>query len=87
MLRGETEIKIHGQMVPIRARIENLDTLSSHADYQEILDWLKNLKSAPKQVFITHGELDAAESLKSKIEETFGWKVTIPSYLDSVILS
>lgn len=51
-----------------RARIENLDTLSSHADYEEVLHWLKNLKSAPKRVFITHGELDAAESLKSKIE-------------------
>lgn len=87
MLRGEKEIKIHGQMVPIRARIENLDTLSSHADYEEVLHWLKNLKSAPKQVFITHGELDAAESLKSKIEETFGWKVTIPHYLEFVELS
>ena len=51
------------------ARIENLDTLSSHADYEEILHWLKGFKSAPKQVFITHGEPDAAESLKSKIEE------------------
>jgi len=59
-------------MIPIKARIQNFDPLSSHADYEEILHWLKNLKSAPKQVFITHGELDATESLKSKIEETFG---------------
>lgn len=86
MLRGEKEIKIHGHMIPVRARIENLDTLSSHADYEEILEWLKGLKSTPKRVFITHGEVDAAESLKSKIEEAFGWNVTVPHYLESVNL-
>jgi metallo-beta-lactamase family protein len=86
MLREEKEIKIHGHMIPIRARIEKLDTLSSHADYKEILHWLKNLKSAPKQVFITHGELDATESLKSKIEETFGWKVSVFSLVASTTI-
>lgn len=86
MLRGEREVKIHGQMIPIRARIENLDTLSSHADYEEVLNWLKGFKSPPKQVFITHGEPEASESLKSKIEEALGWKVSLPHYLDSVDL-
>ncbi len=87
MLRGEKEIKIHGHMVPVRARIENLETLSSHADYEEILDWLKGFELAPKKVFITHGEPDAAESLKAKIKEALGWNVSIPHYLDAVDLS
>lgn len=87
MLRGEREVKIHGQIIPIRARIENLDTLSSHADYVEILEWLKGFESPPKQVFITHGEPNAAESLKIKIEESLGWKVCVPHYLDSINLS
>jgi metallo-beta-lactamase family protein len=87
MLRGEREVKIHGHMIPIRARIENLDTLSSHADYEEILHWLKGFRSPPKQVFITHGEPEAANSLKSKIEEALGWKVFVPHYLDSIDLS
>ncbi len=86
MLKGEREIKIHGSFIPVRARVENLNTLSSHADYAEILEWLKGFQSPPKQVFITHGEPAAAESLKTKIEEAFGWKVTVPHYLDSVEL-
>lgn len=86
LLRGEKEIKIHGQMVPVRARIESLDELSSHADYVEILAWLKGFKKGPRQVFLTHGEPDAAESLKQKIEQTLGWPVTIPRYLESVEL-
>lgn len=87
MIDGEKQVKIHGAYIPIRARIENLDNLSSHADYEEILEWLKGFTSPPKQVFITHGELDAAESLKQKIEQAFGWKVTVPHYLESFDLS
>lgn len=87
MLRGERDIKIHGHLVPVKARVENLDTLSSHADYNEILNWLKSFESPPKQVFLTHGEPEAAQSLKVKIEETFGWTVSVPKYLDSVELT
>lgn len=86
MLKGEKEIKIQGHMVPVRARIENLDMLSSHADYEEIIQWLKGFTQPPKEVFLIHGEPDAAESLKSKIEAALGWKVTIPHYLESVDL-
>lgn len=87
MLKGEREVKIHGHMVPIRARIENLDPLSSHADYEEILQWLKGFKSPPKQVFLTHGEPEATEALKSKIEAALNWKVSVPHFLDSIELS
>lgn len=87
ILKGEREVKIHGQMIPVRARIENLDVLSSHADYEEILQWLKNFKKAPKKVFLTHGEPEASLSLKRKIEEAFGWNVMIPDYLQTVDLS
>jgi metallo-beta-lactamase family protein len=87
LVEGKKEIKIFGQMIPIRARVENLDVLSSHADYEEVLEWLKSFKKPPKRVFITHGETSAAESLKSKIEEAYGWKVTVPRYLESFELN
>lgn len=80
ILRGEGEVKIHGRMVPIRARVENLDNLSSHADYQETLEWLKNFTQKPREVFLTHGELGSSQSLKAKIENEFSWKVKIPKY-------
>lgn len=86
IVKGEHEVKIHGKMVPIRAKVENIDTLSAHADYQEILLWLENFKHAPKKVFITHGELAAAMSLKEKIEEKFHWSCVIPNYLQTVDL-
>jgi len=61
LLRGELEIKIHGAMIPVRARIKALNSMSAHADYQEMLTWLENFKQAPQKVFITHGDYDATQ--------------------------
>ena len=86
MIRGEKEIKIFGQMIPVRAEIAQVENISAHADYTEILNWLAHLKKAPHKLFITHGGIDAAEALKSQIEQRFHWKCEIPAYLDSEIL-
>jgi metallo-beta-lactamase family protein len=81
LVDGESEIKIFGGMVPVRAQIERLENLSAHADYREILRWLGGFKRAPEKVFLVHGEPEASESLRSKIMEKFGWTVEIPDYL------
>ncbi len=80
LTRGEKEIKIHGQRWPVHAEIVNLHNMSSHADYSEILVWLENFQSRPRKVFITHGEIKAAQAMKEKIEKKFGWEVIIPAY-------
>ncbi len=86
ILKGETEVKMLGEMVPIRAQVASMTNLSAHADSQEILKWLENFNYPPKQVFITHGEQNAAKSLKEKIEQKFGWSCIIPDYLYKEIL-
>lgn len=86
MLRGENEIKMFGQMIPIRAEIALIENLSAHADSTEMLHWLAHLRKAPRKLFITHGETAAAEALKHQIEQRFHWKCEVPSYLDSQIL-
>lgn len=82
MVRGEKEIKIFGQMIPVRAEVIQMENTSAHADYAEILTWLAHLKNAPRKIFITHGENESAESLKIKIEQKFHWNCAIPDYLD-----
>lgn len=81
MVSGEKEIKIHGQMIPIRAQVAELANTSAHADYTEIITWLKKFTKPPIKTFITHGEPDAAYSLKKHIEEELGWDCYIPVYL------
>lgn len=87
MLEGVKEIKIHGEYVPIRAKVERITNLSAHADYNEILAWLSELSTAPKNTFITHGEPVAADMMRRHVEERLNWKVTVPEYLDSVDLN
>ncbi len=81
LVAGEKEIKIFGEHVPVRAKIETLENLSAHGDWREILRWLSGFKRPPTRVFLVHGEPEAASALRDRIEETYGWQVEIPTYL------
>lgn len=83
MINGKPSIKVFGQSVPIKAEVKVLSNMSAHADYKEILDWLANFNHHPRKIFITHGEPEAANALKNKIEERFGWQCEVPEYLQS----
>ena len=86
MLGGAQAVKIHGDYVPVRAEVVGMDSLSAHADYSEILTWLRTFPRPPKKTFITHGEPAAADELRRRIQETLGWPCEIPNYLDTVTL-
>jgi metallo-beta-lactamase family protein len=87
LVSGEKSVKIHGEMIPVRSRIETIGSLSAHADSSEIVRWLSGFKRAPRETFIVHGEPEAARALARTISTTFGWNVTIPSYKQIVNLS
>ncbi|AIE86131.1 MBL fold metallo-hydrolase RNA specificity domain-containing protein [Fimbriimonas ginsengisoli] len=78
ILDGDPEVRILGQEVPVRARIEQLSALSAHADQGEILRWLGGFKTPPRQTFIVHGEPHAQEALREKIVSSLGWNAVIP---------
>jgi metallo-beta-lactamase family protein len=82
MIAGVDSIKIHGQYVPLRARVAQIDNLSAHADGDEVLAWLSGFPHPPRQTFITHGEPEAADALRKRIEEELGWTCTVPDYLE-----
>lgn len=50
LIEGETEVKMHGAMVPVRAQIEQIESFSVHADADELVAWLKTASEQPKQV-------------------------------------
>ncbi len=81
--RDDRTIKIHGMKVPVKAEVKLIDTLSAHADSDELMDWLKKFSRPPKMTFITHGEPLAAEALRKRIEEELHWQVEVPDYLET----
>jgi metallo-beta-lactamase family protein len=86
LLAGAKELKIHGQTVPVNAKVHSLSNVSAHADYQELLTWMRGFVKPPRQVFITHGEPEASEALKRHIETELNWNCVIPQYLQTFSL-
>lgn len=86
IVRGAKTVRIHGEEIPIRAQVVHLETLSGHADQEELLLWLKHFKKPPAMTFLNHGEPDAREALKKKIEEELHWAVTLPNDLEEFTL-
>ena len=87
MQGGNTEVKIHGHMVPVKAHIETISGFSAHADYREILAWLMGFNRAPMQTFIVHGEPEASLAMGEKIQKQLDWPVTIPKHGQSFELN
>jgi len=86
LVSGAETVKIHGEEIPVRARIEQLEHFSDHADYEEILKWLELMPAAPKQVFLVHGQPDAAHALERRIEQKLKWPVQVPEYGEKIAL-
>jgi metallo-beta-lactamase family protein len=86
LVDGEREVKIHGRMVPVNARVEQIESMSAHADSEEILRWLGAFKSAPKTTYIVHGEPAAMEVLSERIESRLGWATHMPQHQEVVTL-
>lgn len=87
LLAGERQVRIHGAMVPVNAEVVCLNGLSSHADYTEILAWLRTLAQPPRRTFIVHGEPDAADGLRQHVERELGWQCRVPDYLERFSLA
>lgn len=79
LVAKQPEVNIFGEPMRVRAEVESIDSLSGHADQQELLDWMAPVAAGGlKKVFLVHGELDAMTVLKGKIEERYKLEVVLP---------
>lgn len=86
LIEGAREVKIHGQFVPVNARIEKLNGMSAHADASEIVRWLRTFPAPPAATYLVHGEPAAQDALKLRLERELAWNVLIPRHGDRVPL-
>lgn len=82
LVAGAKTIRIHGEQFPVRAEVAQLGSASGHADANELIEWLKLMPSAPRKVFVTHGEPAAADALRHRIESQLHWNASVPEYRD-----
>jgi metallo-beta-lactamase family protein len=78
LLDGADELKIHGQYVEVKAHVVQIEGLSAHADYAELIQWLEPASLSPRRVFVTHGEPTAADAFRRRLRDRFGWNAVVP---------
>jgi metallo-beta-lactamase family protein len=83
---GAKSLSLFGQTVPVLAEIVEMGQFSAHAGKSELMRWLTGLQVPPKQVYLTHGEPQAAQSLRQAIGTNFRWPAAVARYLDTVTI-
>jgi metallo-beta-lactamase family protein len=81
---GAREVKIFGEMVPVRAQVAALEQFSDHADTPELLEWLRTFQRPPRVAYLVHGEPEASAALREAMQKELGWKVEAAEWLQKV---
>ncbi|WP_299112102.1 MBL fold metallo-hydrolase RNA specificity domain-containing protein [uncultured Winogradskyella sp.] len=79
---GTHEIRFFGKYYPVKATIKNIDSLSAHADQNDLINWMSAIKNIPEKVYLVHGEPNALDAFRVKIKDVYNWNVTIPKLSD-----
>lgn len=83
---GARSIKVHGEHIPVRARLVDLGNLSGHADRGELLRWMEGIRKPPRNVFVTHGEPESAAALAQALGAKAGWRAHVAALGESLDL-
>lgn len=86
ILNGDREVRIHGRLWPVRAKIEQIGGLSAHGDKDDLIRWLGGIKKTPSMIFLTHGEEKASIAVSKTIKDRLGWRTTVPNYQEVITL-
>jgi metallo-beta-lactamase family protein len=86
LIDGARETKIYGKWITVNAEIAELPMLSAHADSDELMRWLSGFQRAPQRVFVVHGEPEASEALRERIQRELDWQATVPLQQQSYAL-
>jgi metallo-beta-lactamase family protein len=77
---GATGLRIHGHDIEVRAELVQLTSASAHADSNQLMAWLGSLPAAPHRVFVTHGDPEASDRLRFRIEHELKWPALVPEH-------
>lgn len=86
ILDGAKEVKIFGEVVPVRAKVKAIGGYSAHADQKGLFDWVSYSKKTLKRVFVVQGEEAAANALAVLIKDYLGVQAIAPFYKEEFIL-
>ena len=77
---GAKTVRMHGHDVELHAEVVQLQSASAHADANQLLAWLRSMPKSPDQVYVVHGDLNASDELRKRIEHELGWRAAVPEH-------
>jgi metallo-beta-lactamase family protein len=77
---GAPTIRLHGKDLPVAAEIVQLTSASAHADGNQLLAWLQKMPKPPAQVYVVHGEIEASDTLRQRIERELKMRAVVPEH-------
>ncbi len=84
--QGAQTVRLDGQIRQVRCKIRSISGFSSHADEPGLLAWLGGFtQPRPKRVFLVHGDPEAQEALRPKVE-ALGFRVHVPHWHERIPL-
>ncbi len=87
MMAGAESVKIHGEWIPIKARIEVMHGMSGHGDYVDIQQWLDRSQLDNKTAIkLVHGEAEALEAMRDHLRRTTPYRVEVATYQSTLQL-
>ncbi|MEO6395560.1 MAG: MBL fold metallo-hydrolase [Devosia sp.] len=88
ILSGARDVRIHGEVVPVRAKIRSMGNYSAHADHTELMHWITARLPAHGAIFLTHGEDEERTALRQALLDggVAGDQVILPLLDDAVEL-
>lgn len=83
---GAEEVKMHGEFVPVKATIEQIQSFSVHADGNELVAWINSASEKPKRVFVVHGEAGSSETFAERVKSELQIDALAPKLGQRVVL-
>ena len=88
IVERQPEVRIFGELYPLKAEVAILNAFSSHAGQDELVEYTKTLdKGKLKRIFLVHGEFQQAQQLSQKLSEAGYGPIAIPARGDKAEFS
>ncbi len=81
LLDGAKTVRLFGEEIAVKAQIVNFKGLSSHADREGLLRWIRAFDPVPAHVFVVHGDPDVAPAFAQDLRD-MGIPAHAPEYLE-----
>lgn len=76
----QPQVRIHGQILPVKARLAKINGFSAHADRKALGRWLDAYEAPPRRLFVTHGDDEVVRHFAERVRQERGWTVEVPEY-------